>query len=152
MKTKFGNAHLTPQGYYRIHSRTDGNRDKYLHRMIWEDFYGTGVPEGFVIHHKDGDKTNNCILNLQLMRKSEHDKLHNVGKSLELDDCLIRSKTMGTSNYFRVYISKDKTCKQGFKYNYQYYDNSRRRKISSVDIERLKEKVISKGLEWRELN
>ena len=150
MKTKFGSVTIHPQGYYKIRSRKEGNRDKLLHRLMWEDFYGCEVPEGFVVHHKDGDKLNNCILNLQLMRKSEHDKLHNCGSAHELSHCKNASKAMNTIGYFRVSKKPDPTCKQGFMFQYQYYEGKRRRNISSVSLERLKNKVLAKGLEWEE--
>ena len=61
-------------GYYREYS------GKYLHRAVWERFNGE-IPEGYVIHHIDGDKSNNDLTNLQLMTKSEHVKLHNSVKT-----------------------------------------------------------------------
>jgi hypothetical protein len=45
-----------------------------LHRDVWE-FYNGKIAEGFDIHHKDGDKENNCIGNLSLYSKSEHTRL-----------------------------------------------------------------------------
>lgn len=82
LHTKFGTAKLRNDGYYVISSRKEGNHNKMLHRLIWEDFYGCEVPEGYVIHHKNEDKLCNCVLNLQLMRESEHKSLHNKGKIL----------------------------------------------------------------------
>ena len=62
------------------------------------------------------------------------------------------SESKNSTGYFRVTTKKDKTCKQGFIYDYQYYDeNGKRKHIVSVDIEKLKEKVKAKGLEWREI-
>ena len=75
IKTKFGNASLSDHGYYRIHSNEKGNRGKYLHRLIFEDFYGE-IPSGFYIHHKNGNPLDNCILNLQLMRNKDHSAFH----------------------------------------------------------------------------
>ncbi len=80
MKTKFGNAELWGNGYYYITSTAEGNFKQLLHRLIFEDFYGP-IPEGCVIHHKDGNKTNNCIMNLQLLTESEHHRQHSVGEN-----------------------------------------------------------------------
>ena len=66
LHTKFGNAKINCRGYLAITSRKEGNNAKKLHRLMWEDFYGE-IPEGYVIHHKNGNKLDNCILNLQLM-------------------------------------------------------------------------------------
>lgn len=81
MKTKFGNAKISNNGYYVITSKKEGNQNKLLHRLIWEDFYNCEVPEGYIIHHKNEDKLDNCILNLQVMRDKDHRILHNTGEN-----------------------------------------------------------------------
>ena len=48
---------------------------KMEHRKVYEDNFGK-IPEGFDIHHQDGNKLNNNLNNLHLMTKSEHTKLH----------------------------------------------------------------------------
>ena len=45
------------------------------HILTWIKFYGE-IPEGCVIHHKDFDRQNNSIENLEMMTKKAHDKLH----------------------------------------------------------------------------
>lgn len=62
------------------------------------------------------------------------------------------SKSLNTSGYFRVYKCKDITCNQGFIWTYQYYEEGKRKKIRSVDIKKLENKVKAKNLEWFELN
>lgn len=78
--TKWGNAKINEKGYYRISSSKEGNYNKYLHRLIFEDFYGP-IPDACYVHHKDGNPLNNCVMNLQLLTKSEHSSLHNTGKN-----------------------------------------------------------------------
>lgn len=80
MKTKWGNAKINNDGYYIIRSWKEGNSGKLLHRLIWEDFWGCEIPKGYVIHHRDHNPLNNCIMNLQLMKRSEHISLHHKGK------------------------------------------------------------------------
>ena len=80
METKWGNARINSKGYYIITSRKEGNCGKLLHRCIWSDFWGCEIPKDYVIHHIDNNPSNNCILNLQLMRRTEHMKLHHTGK------------------------------------------------------------------------
>lgn len=76
LKTKFGNAYKRKDGYYQISS--GANQGKLLHRLIYEECYGT-IPEGFCIHHIDGDKENNSPGNLMLLSKSNHHHLHMNG-------------------------------------------------------------------------
>ena len=52
--------------------------DKYIyeHRLIMEEHLKRKLKSYEVVHHIDGNKLNNNIKNLKLMKKSEHDKLH----------------------------------------------------------------------------
>lgn len=57
-----------------------------------------------------------------------------------------------STGYYRVYKQIDKKYKQGFGWRYMYYDkNHKQVAISSVDINKLEEKVKSKGLPWYKL-
>jgi hypothetical protein len=57
--------------------------DKYptglkLHQVIYMYYHKlTEFPKGYVIHHIDENRLNNDISNLQLLTRSEHQKLHN---------------------------------------------------------------------------
>lgn len=63
------------------------------------------------------------------------------------------SKARNTTGYFRVSKRKCNSCKQNFNYCYQYYDDcGKQRSISSVDLEKLEQKVKAKGLEWFKLD
>lgn len=58
-------------GYF---SSSRGN-GKILHRVIWQDNNGS-IPDGYVVHHKDENKENNDISNLELKEWGEHTALH----------------------------------------------------------------------------
>ena len=180
MRTKFGNAKIKDKGYYRITSEKEGNIDKFLHRLIFEDYHNCKLDKSDVIHHIDGDKTNNHPTNLICMSRKAHAILHSINRNISEEtknkisesnsgennpnygnpndyhhseeSKLNMSEARNTSGYFRVSKHKCKTCKQGFKWIYQYYDeNNKRKNISSVDIKKLEEKVKAKGLEWRKI-
>ena len=72
-KVEFGGRYFTikEHGYYRA---TEGDRE-YLHRAVWRSFSGP-IPDGMEIHHRDHDKTNNDISNLQMLSKADHTRLH----------------------------------------------------------------------------
>ena len=61
-------------GYY-LNAKTH----KRLHVYVWEYYNGEEIPKGCVVHHKDFNKSNNEIENLQLLTKKDHATLH--GKS-----------------------------------------------------------------------
>lgn len=46
-----------------------------LSRKVWEDEHGA-IPKGLLIHHKDGNKLNDSIDNLELVSKSKHLAIH----------------------------------------------------------------------------
>ena len=157
LHTKWGKAKIF-QGRYMITSRKEGNHNKLLHRLIWEDFYGCEVPKGYHIHHRDHNPLNNCILNLQLMCESEHHKLHMVGENnpnynenISEEIRIKMSKSRNTTGFYNVSKYKCKKCKQGFIWLYRYSENGKRKSISSVDLKELEAKVKSKGLIWKKL-
>lgn len=45
------------------------------HRWVWMNTHGV-IPKGFHIHHKDEDKSNNIISNLQLVHCARHLSMH----------------------------------------------------------------------------
>lgn len=171
LPTKFGGANLNNNGYYIIRSSKEGNNGKLLHRLIWEDFYNREIPNGYDIHHINNNKVDNRIQNLQCVEHGKHIQFHknhlsdrtrrkmsenngrywlNKNKSLDLRKKI--SKKSNTTKYFRVYKQKKSSCRQGFIYCYQYYVGGRQRGIVSVDINKLKEKVLARGLEWEEFD
>lgn len=71
----------------------------------------------------------------------------NIKPSLKLN--LQRSKSTNSSGFYRVRKSKDNTCKQGFLWVYEYYDeNKKHKKIQRVNLLKLKEEVIKRGMPW----
>jgi hypothetical protein len=58
-------------GYF---ARTSGTRS-YLHRDVWEHSNGP-IPGGYDVHHRDGNKENNALPNLELLTVSDHGKKH----------------------------------------------------------------------------
>jgi len=51
------------------------NRNQHIHRLVWIENHGF-IPDGFIIHHKDENKLNWDISNLELLNRSEHIKEH----------------------------------------------------------------------------
>lgn len=70
-------THNDVRYYKNSHGYYSSEAGKLLHRVIWEEHYGP-VPEGCVIHHKDDNKTNNDIDNLELMEWGAHSRLHDI--------------------------------------------------------------------------
>jgi hypothetical protein len=75
-----GGRNLTGQGYWRLYLplHQSANKSGYVfeHRLVWETAHGQQVPNGCVVHHKDGNKTNNAIDNLELLPFKMHQSMH----------------------------------------------------------------------------
>ena len=68
-----GEGVITRKGYHRI--RRNG-RQVMAHRWIWEQHHGKPVPDGSQIHHRNGDKLDNRIENLECVGAVRHKRLH----------------------------------------------------------------------------
>ena len=88
------------------------------HRLIMEKYLGRKLLSNEIVHHKDGDKSNNDLENLEVMSRSEHSRSHRLGNGMPIE---VREK-----------ISRTKTGK--------VHKNSR--KVKQVDIETDKELCI----------
>lgn len=75
----------------------------------------------------------------------------NLGKTHSKDTKLKMSKSRGTSGVYYVSKENDKRYSQGFRWKYTYTgEDGKTHKLCSVDIEKLKKKVLDKCLEWIE--
>lgn len=129
IQTKFGTAKIGQNGYYKISSGKEGNFGKFLHRLIVEDFYNTTLPDDWVVHHDNGDKTLNEIWNLIPMPKSEHSWLHHKGMkhSNEAKE-KIRKSRLGTthSEKTKQLFSKQRTGKNNGMYGKHHTDKTKK--------------------------
>ena len=76
-----GGKRQTSNGYVQLlmkdHPRSDLNGYVMEHIVVWERETGIPVKPEFVIHHLDGNKKNNDISNLCLMKRGAHTTYHN---------------------------------------------------------------------------
>lgn len=64
-----------------------GNKVMRNHRAVWTMTYGP-IPKGYIVHHRNGNKGDNRLENLELMTFSEHSRLH-----LNSNDSVLRKRT-----------------------------------------------------------
>lgn len=70
------NIRIDKRGYpYFTKTKNGVYKKTFCHVFVWETLHGP-KPEGYDIHHKDEDKTNYNISNLELLLKNVHKKIH----------------------------------------------------------------------------
>lgn len=62
-------GHLNANGYIQVKL---GEKLYRAHRIAWELYHGKEIPEGMVIDHINGDRSDNRIYNLRCVTHSEN--------------------------------------------------------------------------------
>lgn len=78
-----GYGTITNKGYRRIWN-TAQQRYKMEHVVIWESKNGI-VPDGYHIHHRNEDKLDNRLENLELIDPLTHKRIHSGCKIIDGD-------------------------------------------------------------------
>lgn len=75
---------VNENGY--VYVRKQGYKYCRLHQYIWIVANGCDIPEGYDIHHIDGNPLNNSIYNLELIESFKHRSEHKKGTQLNRKD------------------------------------------------------------------
>ena len=108
------------------------------HQLVWMIANGKTIPEGYDIHHLDGNKENNDSDNLVCVPHDIHFLYHYADRN--------------KSGIFRVHKRPSHTCNQGYTWSYKYTQNGKSKRIDSVSLKKLQKKVKDKGLQWLIIN
>ena len=84
----------------------------------------------------------------QQKRFSNKENHPNYGKKHSKEHRIKIAESLNSSGILNVCKYHTENCTQGFSWSYWYYEDSQQKHISSIDLLRLKEKVLDKGLEW----
>lgn len=86
---------------------------------------------------------------LSLMNKGEKNCMYGKTHSLKSRESI--SKARNTLGIMHVSKVDAPTCKQGFIYRYSFMENGKVYRVASTSLDKLKEKVLSKGWIWKEI-
>lgn len=89
-----GGRRISSAGYVEIraeyHHRLRGNGYVYEHILVVEENIGRQLKQEEIVHHIDGNKTNNSFENLAVMSQAEHASLHHsTGRTMTELKCPI---------------------------------------------------------------
>lgn len=90
--------------------------------------------------------TNESKEKISLATKGENNPFYGKNHSDKIKKQISKSKN--STGFYRVTKHNNKECKQGFRWMYRYFNNKKQKAIVSTDLNKLKQKVLAKNLEW----
>lgn len=120
-------------GYARVKVKEHPAKDKrgyvLLHRLVMEDYLGRYLKDDEFIHHKDGDKLNNDLSNLELVYPEKHAKEHYISRNIDKKTGqFVCSEPKFNEIMFRLY-DKDRNCTKEYTLSKLIYTKFKRNKF-----------------------
>lgn len=75
-------TYISKRGYVMVYIPL--RKNVKLHHYLWEQHHGKPIPKGYHLHHKNFNKLDNRIENLQLLTESDHMKLHYKKRRIDI--------------------------------------------------------------------
>ena len=94
---RWNNRLKSTEGYTKIrvgksHPLSDPNGYVYEQKLVAVTAFGLDFIKGKIIHHINGNKSDNRLENIEILTRSEHNKLHNKSKQRDLSGKFIKKK------------------------------------------------------------
>jgi len=89
LKNGIGHKKIRKDGYVAVYKPMDtsSNKEGYImeHRLIMEQYIGRKLRDDEVVHHKNKNRKDNRIENLELMTFKEHARLHMIERHNKME-------------------------------------------------------------------
>lgn len=152
MEENKNNKHINNQrenktGFYRLSKNYSSEiRQGYIWRYQYYDEFGLKQ----VVSNVDFYKIEKMVKDKGLpWIITDTDKAKITLKEAE-ENSVLYVENPNITGYYHVYKSKNNNVRQGFMYKYDFHDeNNKRIIIQNADLNKLKDRVISKGYTWK---
>ena len=120
-------------GYLKVKVKEHPAMDKrsyvLLHRLVMEEHLGRYLKKDEYVHHKDGNKLNNAVSNLELIYPQDHAKEHYKNRNIDiLSGRFVCSDPKLEEVKFRLY-DKDRGCTKEYSLSKLIYTKFKRNKF-----------------------
>jgi hypothetical protein len=102
VKVYDGSGWITSNGYRGI---SVNGKHVYEHRYVMEQFLGRKLPTGWDVHHRNGNKTDNRISNLEIVEHAEHTRIENTK---EPRFCMLCGKRHYAKGYCKQHYMRER--------------------------------------------
>lgn len=117
-------------GYLLVHTKTNGLRKCFkVHRLVAEHFIGNSPHPSYVVNHKDGNKQNNNVSNLEWVSRKQNSE-HAVKNNLVATEFRLPITKLSDKDCFNVLIMR-------YQYNYTYIAIAKKFKVTHQLIARI---------------
>lgn len=103
---------INSSGYKRVTLSKNNIQKRFLiHRLVYETFI-SDIPKGLTINHKDLDKLNNNINNLEIMTSLENNQYKHTTKLDKSKVIAIRNSKLKTKELAELYNVNERTIQR----------------------------------------
>ena len=115
---KGGKSH-DANGYVQLSSKVHGdNHGRREHRVVMESLIGRALRFDEIVHHKNGDKSDNSPHNLEVMTRADHAREHHARGQLVACAICGNAKWYSPANLARLSVEYTcRPCRYGHDWN-----------------------------------
>ena len=130
--------------HYKGIKRNGIKRD--AHRLIMEEHIGRRLKRKEVVHHKNGNKQDNRLENLEVMSLSDHSRMHRLGQALSAETkAKLRKHFYGRlrPDLWTVTKEQAQSMRETREKGHSWRETGRRHGVSHATVQRAVDRLIN---------